>query len=135
MSSYSPINNLSVIDKIIEEVIRSQIDTYFNQNGLLLEGNHGGRSSHSTLTVHGCIQASSNRQMDQCKSSAILATDLSSAFNIVDTEIFLWMLAFYSFKEDATTLIKNYLRNRKSICRLQGYYSEEKNNKDCRTVQ
>ena len=61
---YRPINNLSAVDKIIEEVMRRQLDNYFESNHLIAPNNHGGRKGHSTLTAHTMIQSINSTNMD-----------------------------------------------------------------------
>ena len=88
MASYRPINNISVVDKIIEDIMKNQLENYFEKISLLLEGNHGGRHRHSTHTAHTSIQAINNKQMDMRKLNPIMCTDLSSAYNLIDIGTF-----------------------------------------------
>ena len=49
IDSYRPINNLSTIDKIIEEFFKQQISTFIDLNSIILDEHHGSLKDHSTL--------------------------------------------------------------------------------------
>ena len=54
-SSYRPIANLCVYDKIIQELLKRQLSSYFEGNNLILKNHHGGRKGHSTVTARAVI--------------------------------------------------------------------------------
>lgn len=49
--SYRPINNLSVVNKVIEQFFKHQIMDFMNDIGIILEDRHGSRKEHSILTA------------------------------------------------------------------------------------
>ena len=135
LNSYRPINNLSVIDKIIEELLRSQLDKYFEENQILAPNNHGGRQGHGTQSAHLAIQSTINTMTDKKKVACIMSTDLSAAFDLVDVKIFKRKLEFYGLENSATKLITSYMTGRTSTITLQGYSSPEVNCEECGSVQ
>ena len=135
LKSYRPINNLSAIDKVLEEIIRVQVDNYFESNDLISSNHHGGRKHHSTLSAHLAIQSANNFHMDKRKTSCVMATDLSAAFDLVDTHIFTSKMRFYGVQKKTTDIFESYMSNRKSRVTLQGYTSEEVICEPCGSVQ
>ena len=49
--NYRPINNLPTIEKIIETHIMNNLIPFLNNNKIILDNHHGGRSKHSTVTA------------------------------------------------------------------------------------
>ena len=48
LALYGPVANHLTIHKVIEMVIKEQLETCFEENHLFLDTNHGGRRYHST---------------------------------------------------------------------------------------
>ena len=94
INSYCPINNLSVVDKIIEEYIKGHLNDSIDYNGILLDDHHGSRKYHGTtfaLTVinHHLI----NRYHDDYINTVIQMV-LSAAFDTEDHNILLKKLEY-----------------------------------------
>ena len=53
-NSYSPISLLSIISKVFEKIIQSQVIYYFTSNNLLFKYQYGVRPEHST--EHAAVQ-------------------------------------------------------------------------------
>merc|ERR1711954_300565 len=46
--SYRPISNLNSVEKVIEELMKDDIETFLEENNIIPENHHGGRRHHST---------------------------------------------------------------------------------------
>ena len=93
--SYRPINNLSVFDKIIQEWIKINLVNYFEDNKILINNHHWGRTNFSTVTAKSMIDYYLGKGSENNKFTAMINTDMSSAFDTVDHNILLRKLKFY----------------------------------------
>ena len=84
IDSFRPINNLSCIDKIIEQYLKDCLIDFFNDNDIIINDHHGSRKYHSNITVLAAIKHNLITQYDSNNISAIIQTDLSAAFDTVD---------------------------------------------------
>ena len=62
----------------------SQLNSYFESNNLLAEGNHGGRRGHGTLSALSMITHKTAQIKEKFSDVAILTTNLSAAFDVID---------------------------------------------------
>ena len=56
IDSLRPINNLSSVDKIIEQYLKGNIKEVLGYNKILLPEHHGSRKNYSTMTALATIQ-------------------------------------------------------------------------------
>ena len=83
--SYRPINNLCTLEKIIEEHIKGHLEAYLDINKIIHPNHHGSRKLHGTNTAVAHITHECNHLYEQDKIVAIIQTDLSAAFDTIDT--------------------------------------------------
>ena len=55
IDSYRPINNLSAVEKIVEEFLKEQMNEFININHFILPDHHGSRKDYSTMTAISCL--------------------------------------------------------------------------------
>ena len=85
LESFRAVNNLICMDKIWEEHVRANLIKFLDNNNIIQPNNHGGRRAHSTTTVLLQITDKLNKQYDRNRISATLTTDLTAAFDTVNT--------------------------------------------------
>ena len=93
--NYRPVSNLFFISELIEKAVSMQLEHYLSQNNLLDIYQSGYRMYHSTETA--LLKITNNilmNQNEQC-STALVAIDLSAAFDLVNHSIFLERLYTY----------------------------------------
>ena len=56
IDSYCPINNLTALDKIIEQYLKDQITDFINDHKIIHDNHHGSRRDHSTITALSLMQ-------------------------------------------------------------------------------
>ena len=124
-----------MVSKVVGRLLKYQIEKYFEDNSLILSSNHGGRTSHSTLTALAKVQDANYKAIELGKKSAVISTDLSAAFDLVDHQLLCDKLNFYSVDAHSCSLIWNYLSNRHNITTIQGFESSVADANDCGTIQ
>ena len=61
---YRPINNLCTLDKIIEQYLKSHIQTHPDSNNIIHKHHHGSRKNHGTHTTLAQINYEISRRYD-----------------------------------------------------------------------
>ena len=135
MSSYRPLNNLPSLEKILEEYILINLNKHIKENNIINNNHHGGRKGYSTTSALININNEININSEQGKITAILATDLSAAFETVDHEILIKKLEFYGIRNNELKLLKSYLDNRKQYVEIDTFSSDIIDMPPCSVVQ
>ena len=69
------------------------------------------------------------------KTTCLLTTDLSSAFDLVDHELLLEKLSYYGIQQKTTDILRSFLTNRKVFTEIQGFRSMTKYQEPCSVIQ
>ena len=77
---------------------------------------HGSRAGFSTVTATQEIEKNIKKNKSQGKSSMILATDLSNAFDLIDHQILLQKFEHIGVRGKAYFVIQSYLEDRNFFC-------------------
>ena len=125
--NYIPVSNLFFISKLIEKAVSLQLEHYLSQNNLLDIYQSGYRMYHSTetaiLKITNDILINKN---EQC-STALVAIDLSAAFDLVNHSILLERLyTYYGISGTALEWFRSYLSGRTQSVVINGIHSQEK---------
>ena len=124
LNNYRPISLLPAISKVIEQIIHSQLSSYFVNKELLYSSQYGFRKHHSTEDAAvELVDRILNYMESDCIPFAIFL-DLSKAFDTLDHDIILFKLKHYGLSIPACNLLKNYLSNRKQFVSLNGFSSD-----------
>ena len=134
-TSYRPINILPTVDKVIESVMKEQLEEYFESNSLIPNEHHGGRKNHSTVTATAAMDLNHNEIKEDKDTVAIMATDLSSAFDLVDHNLLIEKLKYYGLDKNACEILENFMKDRKVFTNIQGFNSEIMNAPNCSVIQ
>ena len=92
---YRPISNLHTLEKIYEEHLKRQLIRYLMENQIIHQNHHRGMLKRSTNTAKSLIDWRINLGYEQDKTSVILSTDLSSAFEVIDHGTLLRKMEYY----------------------------------------
>ena len=92
-SNYRPVSNLSFISKIVEKVTLEQFNNHCNQHSLLLEYPSAYRKHHSCETSLVRLVNDILWNMEKQLVTAVVILDLSAAFDTVDHDQLLEVLA------------------------------------------
>lgn len=125
IENYRPVSHLPNVSVFFEEVVRSQISSFFNLTKSIFEEQHGFRPNFSTKTA--CVSLVNNLlcSYDRGYVSCVAFLDLSKAFDTIDHNILLNKLFIqHNFSAIAVKWISSYLENRYQ-------YVEYGNEKSC----
>ena len=112
LTSYRPINNLNVVEKIVESHIKEQIVDFITKNKVLDKNMHGSRKNHSVITAKIELDETINLHKDAGDKVAVLSTDLTAAYDTVDHNLLLSKLEHIGFRNESYKLIESYLSDR-----------------------
>ena len=135
IESYRPINNLPIIEKMLETHVLKHFNTFLEKNKIINKNHHGGRKRHSTTTAMTAINNKLLQNFENNKISVVLCTDLSAAFDTVDSEILFKKLEHYGVRNMELNFFKSYLSNRKQYVELETFKSDVVNCLPCSCVQ
>merc|ERR1712240_403560 len=124
IANYRPINNLPTIEKIIETYILTYLVPFFNENKIINTFHHGGRDKHSPTTALSSITYTLNKNYENNLISAVISTDLTAAFDTVDTDILLSKLKYYGIQGNEFKLLENYMSNRQQFVQVDTFNSK-----------
>ena len=123
-SSFRPISNLSVLSKLLERLVASQMVCYLKQFDLLPPLQSGFREGHSTETAILKVLTDLRMAIDRGDFGILVLLDLSAAFDTVDHNILLQRLE-KTFGIGTTVLrwFQSYLHERHQHVRCGGEQS------------
>ena len=118
VSSYRPISNLSVLNKLLERLVLARVSKYLTENKLFPSLQSAYCRHHSTETAISKIYSDILKAADNGELSLLVLLELSSAFDLVDYDILLGRLEkFFGFGNIVLEWFTSYLNNRTFIIR------------------
>ena len=115
VTSYRPISNLTVISKLLERIVSSQLVKYLKDNGLLPDLHSAYRAMHSTETAVLKVLSDLLLALDSGNLAMLTLLDLSAAFDSVDHDTLLQRLYksyIYGLQGPVGMRFASYLRGR-----------------------
>lgn len=124
ISSFRPISIIPAVAKILEVILKDQLISYFVDNNLFSNKQHGFRKGRSTITaVETLIQQILSAFGDE-KSTLLTLLDLSKAFDWVSHKLLLHKMACYNIGGIALEMFESYFGNRSQVVTSHGATSE-----------
>jgi len=124
-SNYRPVSNLNFLSKVLEKAALLQF--FEHTNHLLPEYQSAYRANHSCETALVKLMDDLLWAMECQKVTALMAVDLSAAFDTVDHDILLAVLnKNYGVTDNALKWMDSYLRPRSCKININSAYSEAK---------
>ena len=105
-----PISILSVLSKLLENIVFNQIQNYFIINNLITSSQH--RESHSTTTALAQLTDDWLKHIDDREIVGTVLLDFSAAFDVIYHNILITKLDKYGFNRIALSWMISYLSER-----------------------
>ena len=122
-SNYRPISLLSVVCKVMEKCINSQILKYLEKHKLIHDRQYGFRQQRSTADLLAFVGHHWNRSLEFHGESQIVALDISKAFDQVWHAALLNKLPSYGLSPKLCVWIGGFLSNRRISVVVDGHSS------------
>merc|ERR1711895_88532 len=132
---YRPINNLSAVEKIVEEFLKEQLSEFIDDNRIILSDHHGSRKDHSTMTAISCLNHQLINNYNDGLISAVIQTDLSAAFDTIEHETLLRKMEHHGIVGKMNNLLNSFLSNRYQYVSIDGIKSEVVQSLPCSVIQ
>ena len=124
--SYRPVASLNLIGKIIERAAFDQIANHMEKNNLIGRNQHGGRKGHSTTTCLTDILEGVTKAKEGKRKVALLALDLSAAYDMCHHGILKEKMRILSVGKKAMKFVESFLDDRYQVVEVNGYRSEHR---------
>lgn len=124
VESFRPISILPAMSKIIERVMKNQMQDFVSHNNLLFKFQSGFRERYSTNTAMLTVVNDLANAIEQGKVTALVLLDLKKAFDLVDHETLLRKLhTKFRFSSRTCKLLQSYLSDRYQRVKLGDDFS------------
>lgn len=111
-NNYRPIGSVSVLMKIFEHAISSQLWPYINEHGIINASQFGFVPGKSTIDLLELLTKDINKALDENKYVVAVTLDLSKAFDLINYNLLIKKLAKIGIAGRFLDLFKSYLSNR-----------------------
>ena len=122
--NFRPVTVLNSSSKIFERLLNDQITEYVEAEHILSDDQHAYRAKRGTNTYWMDLMAKIADMRNRGLKVALLAFDLSSAFNVIDHDVLMKKLARVGFHEESLTMLRAFLKNRKVFTKIQDEFSD-----------
>jgi len=122
-SEYRPINMLPIFEKVLELVVKEQLEMYLENNGIITEHQSGFRKHYSCETAIQTVIDEWKLIVSEGKMVGVIFMDLKRAFETIDRERLLEKMYQYGIRGMALEWFKSYLNNRKQQVRFNNIWS------------
>ena len=123
-SQYRPISLLSIISKLFESVINTDLVAHLEKNGLFSDFQYGFRASRSTADILTVITSRISSALDGGHISRAIALDISKAFDKVWHEGLLHKVSCYGITGKTFSVVKSFLTSRSLKVVVNGQSSD-----------
>lgn len=126
-SDFRPINMLPALEKILEEIVKNQLELFIEKNGILADVQSGFRRDHSCETALNLVLANWKEEIENGNKVVSVFLDLRRAFETIDRNRLLQKLKSYGIKDTVLKWIEDYLTDRSQTTRFANKTSEHRN--------
>ncbi|XP_026328672.1 uncharacterized protein LOC113236727 [Hyposmocoma kahamanoa] len=123
LKHFRPISILPFLSKILEAVVHRQLSSFLFRHNVLGQYQSGFRPGHSTTTALLKVTEDIREGMEASRLTALVLIDFSNAFNAVDHDILLAILAFLRVSALELEWFSSYHKGRKQAVRAKDVLS------------
>ncbi len=123
-NNYRPISLISNIAKVFEKIIHKRIYNFITDSKIIAKNQYGFLKNKGTKDAIVAITSFIYTNIDKNNSTVIAFLDLAKAFDTVDHALLLDKLYRYGIRGIAVDLIRDYLKNRYQVVKVNGVKSK-----------
>ena len=123
-SEFRPINVLPIYEKVLELVVKEQIERYLENNSIITEHQSGFRKHYSCETAIQTIVDEWKLIVSERRMVGVIFMDLKRAFETIDRERLLGKLYQYGIRGKVLEWLNSYLKNRTQQVRFNNKWSK-----------
>ena len=124
---FRPINTLPCDEKIMESVIKEQLEQYLEENNIIIPQQSGFRRKHSCETALNLVLAEFKDDLSSKNTIISVFLDLKRAFETIDRNLLLKKLFAIGIKDIELEWFRSFLSDRKQRTIIGSAISEEVN--------
>lgn len=124
-SDYRPINMLPIFEKVLELVVKKQIETYLENNDIITEHQSGFRKQYSCETAIQTVIDEWKLIVSKGEMVGVIFMDLKRAFETIDRDRLIEKLYQYGIRGMVLDWLKSYLNNRTQQVRFDYKWSKQ----------
>lgn len=125
---FRPINVLPIHEKLIECIVKNQLNEHIKNCNFLIETQSGFRERHSCETALNCVISSWKDALENGEIIISVFLDFKRAFETVDHEILLMKLKSYGIDGVENDWFRSYMENRKQQTNFENEISNCREN-------
>jgi hypothetical protein len=118
INNYRPISLVPVVSKVLESIIKCQIEYYFEQNHLLASAQFGFRRNLSTVKAVESVVSYITCSFENGEEANTLLLDLSKAFDTVSHQELIKKLRYYGVEGNELSLFMSYISERYQFVKI-----------------
>ena len=110
--NYRPISILPCVSKVLESVVNRQLIEHLEHHKILPKSQHGFRTGRSTTSALIDMHSAWLSAYEKKHNTGVLLWDLSAAFDLLDSDLFIQKLAAYNFDARSRSWFRSFLSER-----------------------
>ena len=120
---YCPVSNVNCIEKVIEDLLHTQLMSYLDSEDIIPKNHHGERPNFSTISAKAHLDCITAEMIEENEIVSTITIDLTSAFDLINHAILIEKLKVIGFSNNACILMSSFLKDRRQFVELQGFCS------------
>lgn len=121
-----PINKMPLIEKLIENIVKAQLDEFLTENDIIADEQSGYRKLHSCETAINYVTYKWSIDLESGKIILVVSLDFKRAFETINKNILLKILERMGIRNNELRWFANYLSNRKQKVKIENEISNER---------
>lgn len=114
-----PINNLKSMEKVLEILVKKQLENYVNENNILVECQSGFRKNHSCETAINYVIQKWKDEIEKGKIILCIFLDLKRAIETIKREIMIRKLMKIGINGNEFKWFESFINDRKQKMQYQ----------------
>lgn len=120
-----PINNMKSMEKVLEIIVKKQLDNYVNDNNILVECQSGFRKNHSCETAINYVVQNWKDEIEKKKIILCVFLDLKRAFETIDRDLMIRKLIKIGINGNELKWFESFINDRKQKTKINNAISSE----------